>query len=153
LTSSDSNLSPIVNSVTMGRSLSNVDSTPPLVSNVGPTNITSSSAVISWSTNEPSTSQVQYGPTPGYGFSTTADQTLTTTHSQTLTGLAGGSLYNYRVISRDSSGNETDSANFTFTTSLPALSINDVSVVEGNSGTVTATFTVSLSAPSNQTVT
>jgi hypothetical protein len=35
---------------------------------------------------------------------------------------------------------------------LPALSINDVSVNEGNSGTTTLTFTVSLSAASGQTV-
>ncbi len=35
---------------------------------------------------------------------------------------------------------------------LPSLSINDVSVNEGNSGTTTATFTVSLSAASGQTV-
>jgi hypothetical protein len=34
----------------------------------------------------------------------------------------------------------------------PAISINDVSVVEGNSGTRTAMFTVSLDAPSSQTV-
>src|SRR5262249_28723575 len=36
---------------------------------------------------------------------------------------------------------------------LPALSIGDVSVTEGNSGTTAATFTVSLSAASGQTVT
>lgn len=35
---------------------------------------------------------------------------------------------------------------------LPSLSIDDVSVNEGNSGTTTATFTVSLSAASGQTV-
>jgi len=35
----------------------------------------------------------------------------------------------------------------------PSLSINDVSVTEGNSGTVNATFTVTLSAESGQTVT
>ena len=35
----------------------------------------------------------------------------------------------------------------------PALSINDVTVTEGNAGTVAATFTVSLSAASGQTVT
>ena len=35
----------------------------------------------------------------------------------------------------------------------PAISISDVSVTEGNSGTVTATFTVSLSTASGQTVT
>ena len=36
---------------------------------------------------------------------------------------------------------------------LPALSIGDVAVPEGNTGTSTATFTVSLSAASGQTVT
>src|SRR5207253_3172424 len=36
---------------------------------------------------------------------------------------------------------------------LPKLSINDVSVVEGNSGTVEAVFTVSLSEVSGQVVT
>jgi hypothetical protein len=35
----------------------------------------------------------------------------------------------------------------------PSLSIDDVSVTEGNSGTVTATFTVTLSPPSTSTVT
>ena len=35
---------------------------------------------------------------------------------------------------------------------LPSLSINDVTVVEGNAGTVNAVFTVSLSAASGQTV-
>jgi CSLREA domain-containing protein len=37
--------------------------------------------------------------------------------------------------------------------SQPSLSINDVTVTEGNSGTVDATFTVTLSAASGQTVT
>ncbi|MBX3712347.1 MAG: putative Ig domain-containing protein [Lysobacter sp.] len=36
---------------------------------------------------------------------------------------------------------------------LPSLSINDVTVVEGNAGTVNAVFTVTLSAASGQTVT
>lgn len=36
---------------------------------------------------------------------------------------------------------------------VPALSVGDVSVAEGNSGTTTATFTVSLSAASGQTIT
>jgi hypothetical protein len=35
---------------------------------------------------------------------------------------------------------------------VPSLSVNDVSVLEGNSGTTGAVFTISLSAPSGQTV-
>jgi Calx-beta domain/Divergent InlB B-repeat domain/PKD domain len=52
--------------------------------------------------------------------------------------------------------NATARASVTLTVSsgsLPALSINDVSVAEGNSGTTTLGFTVSLSAVSGQTVT
>jgi len=41
----------------------------------------------------------------------------------------------------------------TFTVALAELSINDVSVAEGNSGSAPATFTVTLSSPSGQTVT
>ena len=37
--------------------------------------------------------------------------------------------------------------------SMPSLSIDDVAVTEGNSGTTPATFTVTLSGPSAQTVT
>ncbi|HEX7330044.1 MAG TPA: Calx-beta domain-containing protein [Pyrinomonadaceae bacterium] len=36
--------------------------------------------------------------------------------------------------------------------SLPAISINDVTVIEGNSGTTPALFTVTLSSPSTQTI-
>jgi hypothetical protein len=38
-------------------------------------------------------------------------------------------------------------------TPLPTISVNDTAVVEGNAGTTTATFTISLSAASTQTVT
>src|SRR3989442_7796277 len=36
---------------------------------------------------------------------------------------------------------------------VPSLSINDVTVTEGNSGTTDAVFNVSLSAPSGQSIT
>jgi hypothetical protein len=153
LATSDASQSPVIDSVTFETTGANVDSTPPVVSNIAVSSITSSSAVISWTTDEPSSSQVQFGPTRAYGQSTTADATLVTSHSQLLTGLSGGTLYNFRVVSLDGSGNEADSANATFTTGAPSLSIADVSVSEPASGTATAVFTVTLSASSSQTVT
>jgi hypothetical protein len=48
--------------------------------------------------------------------------------------------------------NKLATANVTVA-SMPVLTINDVSVVEGNSGTATALFTVTLSAASSSTVT
>jgi len=53
-----------------------------------------------------------------------------------------------------SGGIDTDVFARRFTApSVPALTINDVSVVKGNSGTTNATFTVTLSVASSQTVT
>src|SRR5438094_4062341 len=55
------------------------------------------------------------------------------------------------IINDDSTPTPTPSP--TPTPTLPTLSINDVSVVEGNSGNVDAVFTVSLSAASSSIIT
>ena len=44
-----------------------VDTTAPVISGVSVSGITSSSAVVSWATNEPSDTQVDCGTTSGYG--------------------------------------------------------------------------------------
>jgi glucose/arabinose dehydrogenase len=95
------------------------DTTPPVISAVTASNVGTTTATISWMTNEASDTQVEYGLTTAYGQSTTLDAALTTTHTQSLSGLTPGTLYNYRVLSRDISGNLATSANFTFTTATP----------------------------------
>ncbi len=93
-----------------------LDTTAPTISAVSSSNVSSNSAIISWTTNEPATSQVQYGPTTAYGTLTAVDGTLVTPHSVVLTGLAPQTTYNYRVRSRDAAGNERLGLNNTFTT-------------------------------------
>jgi hypothetical protein len=97
-----------------------IDNTPPVLSGVTASGITESGATISWTTNELSDTQVEYGPTTAYGSVTALNSTLLTAHAQTLSGLAATTLYHYRVKSRDASGNVTVSADFTFTTFQPA---------------------------------
>jgi phosphodiesterase/alkaline phosphatase D-like protein len=92
------------------------DTTAPTISGVGASSITVSGATISWSTNEASDSQVDYGTTRGYGSSTTLVSTLVSGHSVSLSGLQGATLYHYRVKSRNAAGNLATSADFTFTT-------------------------------------
>ena len=96
-----------------------VDTTPPVISDVSATNITTSSANIIWVTDEPSTSQVEYGRTTAYGLLSTLDPALVTSHSVTLTGLSAGTTYHFRVISADGLGNPALSSDFTFTTATP----------------------------------
>jgi peroxiredoxin len=98
--------------------LATADETPPTISGVGVSNITESSATITWVTNEPATSQVQYGKTETYGSSTTPDTNLTNSHNITLTGLSDNTTYYFKVISKDASENEATLAaeNQKFTT-------------------------------------
>jgi hypothetical protein len=90
------------------------DTTAPTISSVSsvPAQTT---ATISWTTNEPATSEIDYGVNTGYG-SASLSATLVTAHSITLTGLASNTLYNFRVSSEDAASNTRTSANFTFTT-------------------------------------
>jgi chitodextrinase len=92
------------------------DATPPVISGIGAGSITSSGAAISWSTNEPSDTQVEYGTTTAYGASTAIVATMVTVHSQSLSGLLPATLYHYRVRSRDAAGNLTISGDGSFTT-------------------------------------
>jgi len=95
------------------------DSTPAIVSAVTSSGVTTTSANIAWTTNEPADSQVQFGTSTAYGSSTVVDPTLTLSHTAALTGLLPATTYHYRVISVDRGGNVTQSADFTFVTATP----------------------------------
>src|SRR5215470_17156662 len=60
---------------------------------------------VDWLTNIPANSQVQYGISAAYGYSTPVDPTIVTAHKMTLTSLTAGTLYHYRVISTDANNN------------------------------------------------
>jgi hypothetical protein len=77
--------------------------------------VTSTGATISWNTNKPADSQVEYGTTTGYG-NVMSVMSMDTNHSLTLVGLAANTTYNYRVKSKDDAGNPSMSGNQTFKT-------------------------------------
>lgn len=102
------------------KALAAADTTGPVISGAYSTGVTADSATISWVTDESADSQVEYGTSASYGSSTTLDTAMSTSHSQTLSGLTASTLYNYRIMSRDAAGNLTTSGNYTFTTAAPA---------------------------------
>lgn len=122
-----------------------LDTTPPVVSNILVSNITSSSATVSWSTNEPSTSRVEYGGSVSYGSFTPLDPALSTAHSAAVSGLNSFSSYNFRVISSDAAGNQTVSPNNVFATSNMAPTINTFSA-DAVTGVIPLTVRFSSSA-------
>src|SRR4030095_2988445 len=96
------------------------DTVPPVISAVA-ASPSVQGATITWTTDEASTSQVEYGLTTAYGSTTTLDSALVTSHSVTLSGLTQGTLYQHRVRSRGGSGNERISTDFTFTTTADTV--------------------------------
>ncbi len=92
------------------------DTTAPTISNVKVADRTDTTARITWTTNEPATSQVEYGTTTAYGQLSPLSATRVTNHSVTLTGLEPETVYHYRVLSRDAAGNLARSADRTFET-------------------------------------
>jgi glucose/arabinose dehydrogenase len=99
------------------------DPAPPVISAAQATAITQNSATITWTTNELADTQVEYGLTSSYGSTTTLNSTLTTGHSQALTGLTMNTIYHYRVKSKDAAGNLATSADLNFTTSTAPVTV------------------------------
>lgn len=111
----------------------NADSTdkvPPKIFNSKIFGITASSAVITWQTDEPSDSLVNYGLNRNYGM--VRDPFFDKTdHKIVLDELLPDTTYYFRLISSDSSGNQSISNDFTFVT--PAKVKPEVSVEQGTS--------------------
>jgi hypothetical protein len=80
--------------------------------------ITSSSAVITWQTNNTANSRVDYGTTPSFG-SVVTDAGMVTSHNLTLSGLTPGTWYRYKVTSVDGYNQSATSADQFFQTSAP----------------------------------
>ena len=90
------------------------NSAPLAITGVQESNGCDPSVTITWTTNQPSTSQIEYGTSATYGSYTALDANLVTSHSQVLTGLAPNTLYHYRARSEDASGNLAASQDFVF---------------------------------------
>jgi hypothetical protein len=100
-----------------------VDTTPPTISNVS-AEPDFESAVISWTTSEPSDSLVQFGSSVLLGR-TAYDPTLTTSHYVELDELLPNSRTYYQVVSTDDAGNTTTDDNqgrlYSFRTLVPLV--------------------------------
>jgi len=87
-----------------------------VISAITVSNVTEVASNISWTTDKPGTTQVTYGTTSAYGSITALDSALGTAHNVSLSGLSVGTTYHFKVMSKDSSGNEVGSPDQTFTT-------------------------------------
>ena len=96
------------------------DRQPPVISKIAVTNLTATSAIITWMTDEISASQVEFGLDSTYGRTTSLNSNLATQHQATLLNLAPFKTFHARVKSTDAFGNAAMSRNFIFMT-LPTI--------------------------------
>jgi hypothetical protein len=101
---------------------------PPVIGSVR-AQVQQARALISWSTNIPATSQVEYGTTPSLGQSTPEDTQLKQLHQIELRQLQPNTTYYYRVRAVSGCGQEAFSEVFTFRTgNIPDLTIEPVRI-------------------------
>ena len=95
------------------------DTTAPVISGVSATSTASTTASVTWTTNEPADSTVWYATSTQVSITTassTSSASLTTSHNISLSGLNASTLYYYFVGSKDSAFNTATSSESSFTT-------------------------------------
>ena len=120
------------------------DTTPPVISNVDVSSISDTSAVITWESDEPATSQVMICDPDGFCTWTERDETPVTTHSVNLSDLDPNTTYHLTVVSMDAMENEATSEGDLTTlaegdTRPPLISAVDISDRSESSATISWT--------------
>jgi hypothetical protein len=115
------------------------DTTPPTISSVA----ANASGTVTWTTDEASTSRVDYGTSPtSLNLNATAPG-LATSHSVPMTGLAPNTRYYYRVTSADAAGNSATSPapSGAPASYAPAVTpITDATAADFGAGTTASTY-------------
>jgi len=112
-----------------------VDTTPPVISGVTATAGLNNTATISWTTDEPADSRVDYGLSASALTSHASGASSTTTHSVLLTALTPVTTYFYQVTSADAAGNAASSPVLSFTMPTPQFAATDTTVADFGAGT------------------
>src|SRR3989344_3364001 len=123
------------------------DTTAPVISGVSATSTATTTASVTWTTNENSDSKVWYAATTPISATgstpTVSSPILVKSHDLTIAGLSASTTYYYLVQSNDASGNIGTSTEQSFTT-LPVPADITAPVISGVSATSTATTTASV---------
>ncbi|MCX6812299.1 MAG: chitobiase/beta-hexosaminidase C-terminal domain-containing protein [Candidatus Berkelbacteria bacterium] len=141
----------------------------PVISGESSSSVTTNSATITWTTDNPATSRVVYdtvshgtlgaAPNFGYAFPTAEDSNLVTNHSVVVSGLLAGTTYYFRTISHGSPENVGGEMSFqtltvpvvtTAVATIPAKPAAVSSSVASSATSTPAVTTPSTPAPSSE---
>ncbi len=108
--SADLNGNESTKSSVSGTTLGEPDETGPRFTAGPNVTVDASQVYVTWQTDEPSNSEVQFGLQPTFGQIANKSE-LGTQHSVAITGLAAATEYYFKIASTDASGNASDSTN------------------------------------------
>jgi len=143
LTTSVTTATPVLDEIEFACT-STPDLTPPVISSIvatpGPVGTTAS---ITWTTDEPATSHVDYGLSPGALSLNASSGAFVASHTMGLTSLTPATTYYYRVTSKDLSNNSTTEppapASFTTSAAAPTTCAQDQSAADFAGGSLSGT--------------
>jgi len=117
-----------------------------VISEVTVSGITLDSAVVSWKTNIPNTSDIDYGFSTNYDKnyeSNSGDRVMT--HEVKLKNLENGKIYHYKVKGRDENGDLVSSDDYVFNTyAMPVISNYDLAEVKDYSASIKWTSNIEM---------
>src|SRR5664280_921784 len=111
------------------------DTSPPVISSISALANSSSTATVTWTTDELSSSVVNYGTTSSNLNQQANTPGLVTSHSVSLSGLTPNTTYYYQVTSTDAFNNTATAPASPATFETPAASLSDGSTSDFASGT------------------
>lgn len=138
-----------------------IDQTAPVITNVATSSVATTSATITWTTDELASTRIIYSTGSTYTSSTTlADiSPRVTSHTSSLSGLPACTTFNYKVVSADATGNTATSTASMFTTigcPAPTLSATTTTATVSTSSVSTLTEgenSITVTTPPNFTST
>lgn len=109
-------LGPMLALLALGAARAQTAPAPPVISGVTARAAAPSGVIVEWSTDQAADTEVDFGPTESYGNTSALNSPPAMTHALILGGLAPGTVYHYRVKSRNAAGAQAVSPGFTFAT-------------------------------------
>jgi len=88
-------------------------------------NAAKTEATITWNTNQPANSRIDFGPTVAYESGFVDDATLKTNHSLTLTGLSPDEVYHYQITAENAAMEVVTSGDLQFSTYSAGIKSDD----------------------------
>ena len=114
-----------------------VDDAAPLISNLAQVVQANGNATVTWDTNEPSDSRVDYGTNPSSLASSQSSSAPVSSHSVQLNGLDPNTTYYYRVTSSDAAANsstEPPGAQSPRSFTTPSTNLTDTTAADFGAG-------------------